>query len=122
MNIELTVTDKQHFSYAEEICDLMENAAKKRGTGIAKRAPEYIREKMKEGKGVIAVDSSNGRLAGFCYIENWGHDNYIANSGLIVHPHYRKLGLEEKSRSASFSSPARSIPTPKFSASLPAWR
>ena len=93
MNIELTVTDKQHFSYAEEICDLMENAAKKRGTGIAKRAPEYIREKMKEGKGVIAVDSSNGRLAGFCYIESWGHNKYVANSGLIVANEFRGFGL-----------------------------
>ncbi|MDZ7657868.1 hypothetical protein [Fodinibius sp.] len=32
MNIKLSVADKKHFSYAEEICNLMEKAAKKRGT------------------------------------------------------------------------------------------
>jgi len=71
----------------------MAEAAKKRGTGIAKRAPQYIKEKINEGKAVIAVDQDNDQLAGFCYIESWGHNKFIANSGLIVHPHYRKLGL-----------------------------
>lgn len=81
----------------------MEEAAKKRGTGIAKRAPSYVKSKMEEGKAVIAIDKDNdNQLAGFCYIESWGHEKYIANSGLIVHPHYRKLGLGRKIKERIF--------------------
>ena len=61
----------------------MAESAKARGTGIAKRTPEYIQEKMKEGKAVIAL-SEQGEWAGFCYIETWSHGEYVANSGLIV--------------------------------------
>lgn len=114
MDIKLTVADSQHFSYAEEICELMQVAAKKRGTGIAKRAPEYIREKMEEGKAVIALDQKNDQLAGFCYIENWDHDRYIANSGLIVHPHYRKLGLGRRIKERIFKLSRKKYPDAKI--------
>lgn len=114
MDIHITVATTDHLSYAEEICDLMEKAAKKRGTGIAKRAPEYIRDKMNEGKAVIAVDQENGQLAGFCYIENWDHDRYIANSGLIVHPHYRKLGLGRKIKEHIFQLSREKYPGAKI--------
>lgn len=102
MNISITVANTEHLSYAEGICNLMGKAAKKRGTGIATRAPEYIRDKINEEKAVIAVDQQNDQLAGFCYIENWDHDKYIANSGLIVHPHYRKIGLGRKIKERIF--------------------
>lgn len=114
MDIQLTVADEQHFSYAEEICDLMEEAAKQRGTGIAKRAPEYVEAKMDEGKAVIAIDQENGQFAGFCYIENWDHDRYIANSGLIVHPHYRKLGLGRKIKERIFKLSREKYPDAKI--------
>jgi hypothetical protein len=34
----------------------------------------------------------------FCwfYIESWQDSNYVAHSGLIVHPDYRNLGLAKK--------------------------
>jgi hypothetical protein len=70
----------------------MEQSAKARGTGIAKRSPEYIKTKMMEGKAVIALTES-GEWAGFCYIEAWGHGKFVANSGLIVAPQFRKYGL-----------------------------
>jgi len=70
----------------------MERSAKARGTGIAKRSPEYLQQKMNEGKAVIAF-STEGEWAGFCYIETWGHGKYVANSGLIVSPNFRKGGL-----------------------------
>ncbi len=114
MDIQLTVADEQHFSYAEEICDLMEEAAKQRGTGIAKRAPEYVETKMEEGKAVIAIDQENGQFAGFCYIENWDHDRYIANSGLIVHPHYRKIGLGRKIKERIFKLSREKYPDAKI--------
>lgn len=70
----------------------MAASAKARGTGIARRAPDYIAQKMKEGKAVIALTQA-GEWAGFCYIETWGHEQYVANSGLIVSPEFRKSGL-----------------------------
>ncbi len=88
----ITVATSQHEIYAETICHEIENSAKARGTGIAKRSPEYIREKMREGKAVLAF-SAEGQWAGFCYIETWGHGKYVANSGLIVAPDFRKSGL-----------------------------
>jgi hypothetical protein len=81
-----------HLHYANTICNEMESSAKARGTGIAKRSPEYIEQKMLEGKAVIAF-SPEGHWAGFCYIETWSHGNYVANSGLIVAPEFRKSGL-----------------------------
>jgi len=86
------IANEQHLQHADTICNEMELSAKARGTGIAKRTPEYIRQKMLEGKAVIAL-SKQGEWAGFCYIETWSHENYVANSGLIVAPNFRKSGL-----------------------------
>ncbi len=90
-----------HFQYAEQICDEMESSARARGTGIARRSPEYIIEKMMEGKAVIAL-TSDGKWAGFCYIETWSHGEYVANSGLIVAPDFRKHGVAKKIKDAIF--------------------
>ena len=46
---------EEHCQYAETITDEMERSAQARGTGIAKRSPEYIKTKMREGKAVIAL-------------------------------------------------------------------
>lgn len=92
ISFQILVADASHKSYAEQITEEMENSAKARGTGIAKRSPGYIGTKMEEGKAVIAL-TSDGKWAGFCYIEAWGHGKYVANSGLIVAPDYRKYGL-----------------------------
>lgn len=86
------VANATHYHFAQIICDEMAASAKARGTGIAKRSAAYIVEKMKEGKAVIAFDPE-GFWAGFCYVESWSHDQYVANSGLIVAPSFRKYGL-----------------------------
>ena len=86
-----TAEDK-HFHLAETICKEMEESAKQRGTGIAKRSPVYIQEKMAEGKAIIAT-TLLGEWVGFCYIETWEHGKFVANSGLIVHPDFRKSGI-----------------------------
>jgi hypothetical protein len=88
---QILVANEAHFIHAETICNEMAESAKARGTGIAKRTPEYIRSKISEGKAVIAL-SSEGEWAGFCYIETW-EGEYVANSGLIVAPKFRKGGL-----------------------------
>lgn len=92
---KVIVASEAHFDFAPLICEEMESSARARGTGIAKRTPEYLREKMTEGKAVIAF-SETGEWAGFCYIETWSHGKYVANSGLIVSPHFRKGGLAKQ--------------------------
>lgn len=87
--IRLATTADEHFS--PEITAEMTASAQARGTGIARRSPTYIMEKMTEGKAVIA-HTADGRWVGFCYIETWGHDEFVANSGLIVHPAFRGMG------------------------------
>jgi len=86
------VAGVQHAYFAETICAEMESSARARGTGIAKRTPDYITQKMLEGKAVVAITRA-GEWAGFCYIESWEHGKYVANSGLIVSPALRKSGL-----------------------------
>ena len=88
----ITVADERHARHAETICAEMEQSAHVRGTGIAKRSPEYLRAKMRDGKAVIAL-TPDGEWAGFCYIETWDHGRFVANSGLIVAPAFRHAGL-----------------------------
>jgi hypothetical protein len=91
IDFTVTVAGTEHEHFAPAICELIEAAAKVRGTGIAKREPSYVINKMREGKAVIALHGDV--LAGFCYIETWSHGKYVANSGLIVSPDFRKMGL-----------------------------
>ena len=106
------VAGQDHLSYAEEICALIENAAKQRGTGIAKREPEYVRSKIQDGKAIIAL--CNNDLAGFCYIETWSHGRYVANSGLIVSPKYRKSGLARRIKERAFELSREKYPDAKL--------
>lgn len=100
MDFTVKVADDHHLHHAETICRMMEAAARIRGTGIAKRSPEYIRQKMQDGQAIIALDQA--RVIGFCYIESWENKRYVANSGLIVHPDYRKTGLARAIKHAAF--------------------
>lgn len=93
---------EQHIQYAEQICDEMAESAKARGTGIARRTPDYITQKMLEGKAVIALHQ-DGTWAGFCYIETWSHGTFVANSGLIVNPIFRNRGLAKMIKRTVFN-------------------
>ena len=110
--MEIVIANESHFKYAEIICDTIDESAKVRGTGIAKRTPEYILKKLENGNAVIALD--DGKFAGFCYIEVWGHDKFVANSGLIVHPEYRNQGLAKKIKKAIFELSTKKFPTAKI--------
>jgi GNAT superfamily N-acetyltransferase len=94
MNITIRVAEATDAVYAEVICDLIKESAKARGTGIAERDPAYVRMKIENGNAVVALDGD--RLIGFCYIEVWSHNRYVANSGLIVAPDYRRFGLAKR--------------------------
>lgn len=103
----------EHIVHAEAICNEMFESAKARGTGIARRKPEYVAKKMEEGKAVIALHK-DGRWAGFCYIETWSHGDYVANSGLIVSPEFRKVGLAKAIKKRVFELSHEKYPKAKI--------
>jgi hypothetical protein len=111
--IKVMVAGAEHMHLAEAICKEMEESAKARGTGIAKRNPDYIRKKMEEGKAVIAI-TKDGQFAGFCYIETWGHGKYVSNSGLIVVPTIRKSGLATRIKEKAFELTRSKYPEAKL--------
>jgi len=113
MSVSIQYATLKHENYAQAICDLIESAAKQRGTGIAKRDPEYIKSKMKNGNAVIAL-SDIGELAGFCYIEIWEEKKYVANSGLIVAQTFRGQGLAKKIKAAAFQLSKEKYPQSKL--------
>ena len=89
--ITVKFAEPEDAKHAELIVKLIYESALQRGTGIAKRTPEYIAQKITGGKAVVALHGD--RLVGFSYIESWGHGDFVATSGLIVDPEYRHLGL-----------------------------
>jgi hypothetical protein len=91
----------------------MASSALARGTGIAKRSPEYISQKINEGKAVIAVTKEN-KWVGFCYIEAWGHEKFVANSGLIVAPEFRKTGIAKSIKQRIFALSREKYPDAKI--------
>jgi hypothetical protein len=109
--MEIVIANKSHSIYADLICETIAEAAKVRGTGIAKRKPEYVITKMKNGNAVIALEGD--KFAGFCYIEAWGHGKFVANSGLIVHPDFRNIGLAKQIKSVIFNHSRTKFPNAK---------
>jgi len=101
--IEILIAAPEHEVYVDTILETISEAAKVRGTGIAKRTHEYLAKKMQEAKAVIALRKSDGRFAGFSYIETWGNKQYVTTSGLIVHPDFRGLGLAKRIKDMTFT-------------------
>ncbi|WP_294748030.1 GNAT family N-acetyltransferase [uncultured Prevotella sp.] len=101
--IEVLVASVEHEVYVDTILDTIAEAAKVRGTGIAKRTHEYLAKKMMEAKAVIALRKSDRRFAGFSYIETWDNQQYVTTSGLIVHPDFRGLGLAKRIKDMTFT-------------------
>ena len=99
--IEVVVADSSHEKYVDTILETIAEAAKVRGTGIAKRTHEYLVTKMREAKAVIALKGD--RMAGFSYIETWGNKHYVTTSGLIVHPDFRGKGVAWRIKEMTFT-------------------
>ena len=110
--VEVLVANEEHIEFVPTILKTIEDAAKVRGTGIAKRTPEYVEQKIREGKAIIALVS--GEFAGFCYIETWGNKQYVANSGLIVVEKFRGHGLAKKIKERSFELSREMFPNAKL--------
>lgn len=111
--IIIRVANSGDTHYSETITNEMEQSAKARGTGIAKRSPEYVANKMNEGKAVIAL-TKDGTWVGFCYIETWSHGAFVANSGLIVSPAFRKSGVAKQIKERIFKLSRQLYPEAKI--------
>ncbi len=112
-SIIVRIATTSDFHYAKNITEEMEASAQARGTGIAKRSSEYIQQKMEEGKAVIAV-TDDGTWVGFCYIEAWSHESFVANSGLIVAPAFRKTGVAKNIKHKIFNLSREKYPHAKI--------
>ncbi|MBQ6821644.1 MAG: GNAT family N-acetyltransferase [Bacteroidales bacterium] len=113
MEITVTVAGEGHLKYAEDICEEIYVSSLERKTGIAKRTPEYIREKINAGKAVIAL-AEDGEFAGFSYIESWGGKSFVANSGLIVAHKFRGLGIAKRIKEQTFILSRKLFPDAKI--------
>ncbi|MEN7546788.1 GNAT family N-acetyltransferase [Rapidithrix thailandica] len=113
-DFKVVIANENHHQYASEICRTMEESAKQRGTGIAKRTEEYVRLKMDEGKAIIALHVETQIFGGFCYIETWEHGKYVANSGLIVNPEFRGAGLAKEIKKKAFELSRKKFPEAKL--------
>ena len=113
MKINVCVAEECHTKFAETICREIYISSLERKTGIAKRSPEYICEKIRAGKAVIAL-TEKGDFAGFSYIESWGGKSFVANSGLIVAHAYRGLGVAKLIKEQTFLLSRRLFPDAKI--------
>ena len=114
MSVKITVqlAEEKHLSYVDTILQTISDAAKVRGTGIAKRTPNYIEQKIREGKAIIAL--ADNEFAGFCYIESWAGAKFVANSGLIVVDKFRGHGLAKKIKKKAFELSRERFPKAKL--------
>ncbi len=110
--ITVQIANEQFLGYVDTILTTISNAAKIRGTGIARRSPEYIEQKIKEGKAIIALNGDE--FAGFCYIETWGNKKFVANSGLIVVDKFRGHGLAKRIKKMAFELSRQRYPNAKI--------
>jgi hypothetical protein len=112
VNLKIQIATEEHLKYVDVILQTIADAAKVRGTGIAKRSPDYIELKINERKAIIALDDEE--FAGFCYIESWGHEKFVANSGLIVVEKYRGHGLAKDIKKMAFELSRQKYPDAKI--------
>ena len=111
---EIIDATEEHLPLAKQVVQMIEEAAKIPGTGIAMRTEEYIAEKIRQGKAVIALHKGDKDMAGFCYIETWENKKYVANSGLIVSQRYRKSGLASEIKKRAFQLSRKRYPNSKI--------
>lgn len=111
-DVKIMIADESHIKYVDTILSTIEAAAKVRGTGIAKRDPEYVKTKIREGKAVIALYGEE--FAGFSYIETWENQEYVTTSGLIVPEKFRGLGLARRIKHQTFTLARKRWPDAKI--------
>lgn len=109
----ISVAGEKHVTYVPDVEKALLEASRVKGTGLAKRSKEYLSDKIREGKAVIAL-TREGDFAGFCYIESWGHEKFVANSGLIVLDKFRGHGLAMMIKEEAFKLSRKIFPGAKM--------
>jgi GNAT superfamily N-acetyltransferase len=99
--------------FADQIIREMESSAIARGSGISKRSAASVIEKIDNGKAVVAV-TVDGEWAGFSYFEPWENGKFVSNSGLIVSPKYRNLGIASQIKTQIFELSRSKYPKAKI--------
>lgn len=112
-NISVLVASEQHIPYIKDILSAIEVASKVPGNSIVMRDPTYLATKMREGKAVIAL-CDDGSFAGFCYLESWQNNLFVANSGMIVKPEFRGQGLASRIKRLIVEESQRMFPNAKI--------
>ena len=111
--IIIKIAGSEDEQYAQQIAEETERSAIQRGSGISKRSPESIIRKMRGGKAVVAL-TKDGQWAGFSYIEIWSNGEFVSNSGLIVSPEFRTLGVAKAIKDRIFSLSREKYPQAKI--------
>ena len=112
IGLQVVIANESHLELISKIIELITEASKKEGSGLALRSEEYLITKFFEEKAILAF--INNELVGFCYIETWDHGNYIANSGLIVSGKYRGRGIAKEIKKAAFDLSKMRYPNAKI--------
>ncbi len=113
MEFKIYVAGEKDLGYLPDIENAIIDASKVKGTGIAVRTSEYLKSKILQGKSIIGIHE-DGSWAGFCYIETWGHDKFVANSGLVVNKAFRGHGLAGKIKAEALILSGKLFPTAKL--------
>ena len=100
MEINVVVANESHKHYIPDILSAIYEASQVKGNSIVMRDPDYLAQKMREGKAVIAL--CEGAFVGFCYLECWQDEQFVANSGLIVRPEFRGQGVATRIKQQIF--------------------
>ncbi|MFA5668184.1 MAG: hypothetical protein WC967_03000 [Balneolaceae bacterium] len=109
-NYNIRIATPDDYKYVTEIINELENSAAKRAINIAKRAPEYIIDKIDNRLAVVATDADTGQWVGFSCLEVWEHKKYVIATALIISPKYRNTGISRKIKNLLFQHYQESYP------------
>ena len=112
-NIIVRVATEADAEFADQISVEMERSAIVRGSGISKRTPASIAQKMRQGNAVIAV-TEDMQWVGFSYIQQWANGEFVSNSGLIVQSSYRGEGIARRIKEKTFELSRQKFPGAKI--------
>ena len=105
-----TAKDVHHIN---AITQEIEASAKTKGTGLCKRSPQQLEQRIKEGHAVIALTANND-WAGFCYIKAWDNAAFVSTCALVVSPAYRKSGVATQLKAEAFRLARTKYPAAKL--------
>lgn len=114
INLNIHIANSEDLKFASEIADEINLSSEQRKTGIALRPKEYIADKIKNQLAVIATHPLTGEWLGFACLEVWDHQQYIANTSLIIKGEYRCMGISKLIKKKLFELGRTRFPSSKI--------